>query len=240
MTRSGWTPSMMSGFPALPERGDPAVADAHVGLDHAPVVEHHRPGDHQVGCALGAGRHRLAHGLADDLPAAEHHLLASARRATGQVLGDLDEQVGVGQRGSGHPPSARYRSAYLARLRARACSGHPLRPAAGSALRCPPRRCPPRRCPPRRCPPRPLSAPPSGLLGDVRPRRCPPRRGPASSGLAGSGRRPDDPRPANGTSVTSRVTPGSNRTAVPAGTSSRRPQAAARSKSSAGLAAAKW
>jgi hypothetical protein len=40
--------------------------------------------------------------------------------------------------------------------------------------------------------------------------------------------------------MTVRSMPGSNRTAVPAGTASRIPDAAARSNSSAGLAAAKW
>ncbi len=44
----------------------------------------------------------------------------------------------------------------------------------------------------------------------------------------------------SGTSVTSRVWPGSNRTAVPAGMSSRWPRAAARSNCSAGLVSAKW
>ena len=43
-----------------------------------------------------------------------------------------------------------------------------------------------------------------------------------------------------GTSATSRSMPGSKRTAVPAGTASRSPQAATRSKDKAGLASAKW
>ncbi len=54
ITRSGWTPSMMSGLPALPIARDPAVPDADVGLDDAPVVEDDRAGDDQVGRALGA------------------------------------------------------------------------------------------------------------------------------------------------------------------------------------------
>ena len=93
ITRSGWTPSMMSGLPGLADRDDPAVADADVGLDDAPVVEDDRAGDDQVGRALGAGRERLAHRLADHLAAAEHRLVA----ARAQVLLDLDEQRGVGQ-----------------------------------------------------------------------------------------------------------------------------------------------
>ena len=56
-----------------------------------------RAGDHQVGRALGAGGAGLAHRLADDLAAAEHRLVAGAGRGRGQVLGDLDEQVGVGE-----------------------------------------------------------------------------------------------------------------------------------------------
>ena len=81
------------GVAGLADADDAAVADADVGLDDAPVVEDHRAGDHQVGRALGAGRGRLAHRLADDLAAAEHHLVA----AGAAVLGDLDQQVGVGQ-----------------------------------------------------------------------------------------------------------------------------------------------
>ena len=46
--------------------------------------------------------------------------------------------------------------------------------------------------------------------------------------------------PANGTSCTSRVWPGSKRTAVPAAMSRRWPRALARSNSSAGLVSAKW
>ena len=49
-----------------------------------------------------------------------------------------------------------------------------------------------------------------------------------------------DARPRYGTSVTSRVWPGSKRTAVPAAMSSRWPRAAARSNDSAGLVSAKW
>jgi hypothetical protein len=47
-------------------------------------------------------------------------------------------------------------------------------------------------------------------------------------------------RPASGTSDTSRSTPGSNLTDVPAGMSNRCPSAAARSNASPGFVAAKW
>ena len=60
----------------------------------------------------------------------------------------------------------------------------------------------------------------------------------AHDGLAEAVDRPRRRR--YGTSVTSRVWPGSKRTAVPAGMSSRMPRAAARSKRSAALVSAKW
>ena len=69
---------MVSGLPALPSADDPAVADADVGLDDAPVVEDHGAGDDGVGRALGAGGPGLAHRLADHLAAAEDRLVAGA------------------------------------------------------------------------------------------------------------------------------------------------------------------
>ncbi len=82
----------------LAQGHDPAVPHADVGLDHAPVVEHHRPGDDQVRGALGPGGDGLAHRLADDLAAAEDGLVPGQRAgAAAAVLGHLDEQVGVGQ-----------------------------------------------------------------------------------------------------------------------------------------------
>ena len=54
-------------------------------------------------------------------------------------------------------------------------------------------------------------------------------------------RKPNTRRlPANGTRLTSRVWPGSKRTAVPAAMSSRQPRALARSNCRAGLVSAKW
>ncbi len=83
----------------LTERDDPPVADTDVGLDHPPVVEHHGAGDDEIGRALRAGRQRLPHGFADDLAAAEDRLVAGAAegRAPAAVLGDLDDQIGVGE-----------------------------------------------------------------------------------------------------------------------------------------------
>ena len=97
ITRSGCTPAMMSGLPALPMRDDAAVANADVRLDDAPVVDDHRAGDHGVGGALGAGGPALAHRLAHHLAAAEDDLVAGQSRSAAAVLGDLDDQVGVGE-----------------------------------------------------------------------------------------------------------------------------------------------
>ena len=74
----------------------------------------------------------------------------------------------------------------------------------------------------------------AGLRRVPRRRSRPAIRRPARAGPARSGCRPARTR------STSRGMPGSNRTDVPAGTASRCPQAAARSKSSAAFASAKW
>ena len=58
MTSDRRYPVHRVGVAGLAQRDDPAVPDADVGLDHAPVVEHDRAGDHQVGRALGAGGRR--------------------------------------------------------------------------------------------------------------------------------------------------------------------------------------
>ena len=86
------TPGCMSGLPALPMRGDAAVLQADVGLDDAPVVDDQRVGDDGVDRAA-RGDLRLAHAVADHLAAAELHLLAVG----GEILLDLDDQVGVGE-----------------------------------------------------------------------------------------------------------------------------------------------
>ena len=81
------------GVAAAPDPDDPAGPDADVGADDAPVVEDDDVGDHRVERALGRGGERLVHRLADRLAAAEDRLLA----ADGQVLLDLDPQVGVAE-----------------------------------------------------------------------------------------------------------------------------------------------
>lgn len=83
--------------PGLADADDPAVPDADVGLDDAPVVDDDGPGDDGVGRALGAGGAGLAHRLPDHLATAEHRLVARVSGAARAVLLDLDEQVGVGE-----------------------------------------------------------------------------------------------------------------------------------------------
>ena len=89
MSTPGWT----SGIAGLADAGDLAVLDADVGLDDAPVVDDQRVGDDGVDGAFAARELRLAHAVADDLAAAELHLLAIG----GEVLLDLDDEVGVGE-----------------------------------------------------------------------------------------------------------------------------------------------
>ncbi len=87
------TPGCVSGLPALPIAGDAAVLQADIGLVDARVVDDQRVGDDRIDRALGARRLALAHAVADDLAAAELHLLAIG----GEVLLHLDEEFGVGE-----------------------------------------------------------------------------------------------------------------------------------------------
>jgi hypothetical protein len=75
------------------ERHDAPVAQPDVRLDDAPVVQHQGVGDHRVRRPARARQCRLGHRLPDRLAAAEDRLLA----AEGQVLLDLDPEVGVGE-----------------------------------------------------------------------------------------------------------------------------------------------
>src|SRR5262249_24945458 len=79
----------------LADADDPAAAGADVALDDAPVVQDDGVGDDQVEGRLGDRRRqrRLALVVADDLAAAELHLLAVG----GEVFFDLNNQFGVGQ-----------------------------------------------------------------------------------------------------------------------------------------------
>src|SRR5208283_4358752 len=89
---------------------DPAVPDADVALDDAPVVDDHRVGDDKVAVSRA---HRLFEGalvlsVADRLAAAEDRLLA----VVAIVLLDLDDQLGVGQ-----PDAIAFRRAILLGVR---------------------------------------------------------------------------------------------------------------------------
>ena len=67
----------MSGLPALPIAAMRPSLNADVGFDDAPVIEDQRVGDDGVDRAFGArSACDLAHAVADDLAAAELHLLA--------------------------------------------------------------------------------------------------------------------------------------------------------------------
>ncbi len=97
--QTGMDPVHGVGVAGLAERDDPAVPDADVGLDHAPVIQHDRAGDDQIGGTFGTRGPGLSHGLPDHLAAAEHRLVAGAGvgRTAAAVLGHLDEQAGVRQ-----------------------------------------------------------------------------------------------------------------------------------------------
>ena len=77
----------------LADAGNPAVLEADIGFDDAPVVDDQRIGDHGVHGTLGARGLALAHAVADHLAAAELDLLAIDR----PILLDLEDEIGVGQ-----------------------------------------------------------------------------------------------------------------------------------------------
>ena len=81
------------GIAGLADRRDAAVLQADVGLVDAGVVDDQRVGDDRVDRALRPRHLALAHAVADDLAAAELHLLAIGAK----VLLDLDEEFGVGE-----------------------------------------------------------------------------------------------------------------------------------------------
>jgi hypothetical protein len=76
------------GVAGLADPVDAPVAQAHVGLVDAGVVDDQRVGDDGVHRALGPRALGLAHAVADHLAAAELHLLAVGR----EVALDLDER----------------------------------------------------------------------------------------------------------------------------------------------------
>ena len=102
------------GVAGLADAGDAPIVQADIGFDDAPMIDDDRVGDHGVDGAVGARDLRLAHAVANDLAAAELHLLAVDR----EVLLDLDEQRRYRPGGSCRRPSAR---TCRHRRRARAC-----------------------------------------------------------------------------------------------------------------------
>ena len=81
------------GIAGLADRGDAVALDADIGFDDAPMIENQGVGDDGVDRALLVGYLRLAHAVANDLAAAELHLLA----VDGEVFLDLDDEVGIGE-----------------------------------------------------------------------------------------------------------------------------------------------
>jgi hypothetical protein len=76
----------------LADPDDAAVLDPDIGLDDPPMIQNQGIGDDQVDHLVGLAL-ALAHAVADDLAAAELHLVA----VVGTVLLDLDEELGVAQ-----------------------------------------------------------------------------------------------------------------------------------------------
>ena len=95
MTSFGSTPDWISGLPGLADPHDPAVADADVPLHDPPIIENDGVGDHEVEVRRGllVPIRRLALPVANDFAAAEDDFLA----IDGEVLFDLDDEIGVAQ-----------------------------------------------------------------------------------------------------------------------------------------------
>src|SRR4051812_29564955 len=81
------------GVAGLADPLDAAAFQPDVGLHDPPVIEDEGVGDDGVDGAVGVRRLRLPHAVADDLAAAELHLLAIG----GEVALDLDHEVRVGK-----------------------------------------------------------------------------------------------------------------------------------------------
>ena len=84
------------GIACLPDLHDAPIPDPDVGLDDSPVIDDQRVGDDEIERARGSFAQRparLAHAVADHLPAAKGDLIAGDR----EIFLDLDDQFGVGQ-----------------------------------------------------------------------------------------------------------------------------------------------
>jgi len=80
------------GITRLANGADAAVFEPDIGLHNAPVIDNQRIGNDRVG-DFGSDALALPHAVADDLAAAEFHLLT----VNGVVLFDLNPQLGIGQ-----------------------------------------------------------------------------------------------------------------------------------------------
>ncbi len=81
------------GVAGLADLQDAPVAQSHVGLPDAGMIEDQRIGDHRVRGPARPADLALAHTVADHLAAPEFHLFAIDRH----VGLDLDDQVGIAQ-----------------------------------------------------------------------------------------------------------------------------------------------
>ncbi len=81
------------GIAGLADRGDAAFLQRDIGFDDAPMIEHDDIGDDGIDGAVSVGDLALAHAVADDLAAAELHLVA----VDCEILLDFEHEIGVGE-----------------------------------------------------------------------------------------------------------------------------------------------
>ena len=79
------------GIAGLADGRNAPVLEANVGFDNAGIIDDQCIGDDGVDGAVGARNLRLTHAVADDLAAAELHLLA----VSSEILLHLDEKFGI-------------------------------------------------------------------------------------------------------------------------------------------------
>ncbi len=87
------TPGLHIRVAGLAELEDASANDADIAFHDAPMVEHHGVGDHRIDGPRGVRRLRLAHAVADDLAAAELHLLTVG----GEIALHGDFEAGIRQ-----------------------------------------------------------------------------------------------------------------------------------------------
>src|SRR5437667_11563170 len=81
-----------AGITGLSYRSNPTVSDCNISLIYSGVIENQRVGNHQIRGTSGTGCFgRLPHTIADDLAAAELHLIA----VDCPVRFDFDDELGI-------------------------------------------------------------------------------------------------------------------------------------------------